>query len=81
MNNIQWNAAKKLCTHDPLDTRVEQNPKAPTASTKTTAPHQAVSPLSWCNPETMTLEQIDGNTHRLLREWPKDNGFCSQKKF
>ena len=74
MDDIWWKAAKKLCTHDPSDTRVKQNPKAHTASTKTTAPHQVVSPPSWCNPETVTLEQINENTHHLLREWPKDNG-------
>ena len=74
MDNIWWKAAKKLHTRDPSDTRVKQNLKAHTASTKTAAPHQVVSPPSWCNPETVTLEQIDENTRCLLREWPKDNG-------
>ena len=73
MDDIWRKAVKKLCTHDPSDTRVKQNLKAHTASTKTTAPHQVVSPPSWCNPETVTLEQINENTHHLLREWPKDN--------
>ena len=73
MDDIWRNVVKTLCAHNLLDTRVEQIPNTPTASTKTTA-HQAISPLSWCNPETVTLEQVDENTHHLLREWPKDDG-------
>ena len=79
MDDIWWNAVKKLHAHNSLDTRVKQILNTPTASTKTTA-HQAISPLSWCNHETVTLEQIDENTHHLLREWPKMTGFHSQEK-
>jgi hypothetical protein len=32
-----------------------------------TAPH-------WSDPETVTLEQIDENSHQLLQEWPKEDG-------
>ena len=74
MDDIWQKAAKKLCTHDLLDTRVKQSLNRPTTSTKTPTSHQTVSPPSWCNPETVTLEQIDENTRRLLREWLKDNG-------
>ena len=74
MDNIWQKVAKKLRARDPFNTRVKQNPNTPTASTKTTAPHQAVSPPSCCNPETVTFEQIDENTCCLLREWPRDNG-------
>jgi hypothetical protein len=34
----------------------------------------ATTTPKWCDPETMTLEQIDENTRRPLQEWPKDNG-------
>ena len=60
MDDIWQKVVKKLHAHNPLDNRVKQNPNTPTASTKTAVPHQAISPpTSWCNPETMTLEQID----------------------
>ena len=32
------------------------------------------NPLYWCNPVTVTSEQIKENTRRLLHEWPKDDG-------
>ena len=32
------------------------------------------TPIYWCNPVTMMLEQIEKNTQCLLHKWPKDNG-------
>ena len=39
------------------------------------APSQLpATPLLWCNPVTMTLEQIKENTQCLLHEWPENDG-------
>jgi hypothetical protein len=42
-------------------------PSQPSDETVTTA-------ANWSDPRTVTLQQIDENTRRLLREWPKDDG-------
>jgi hypothetical protein len=42
--------------------------------TENTLPITANTTSKWCDPKTVTLEQIDENTQRLLWEWPKDNG-------
>jgi hypothetical protein len=44
-------------------------PLQPSTSDKT-----VTTAVNWSDPETVTLEQIDKNTRRLLREWPKDDG-------
>src|ERR1700683_3365882 len=75
MDNIWKNAAKKQRARDLCNTTVKPTPAL---TTDTTTLHQksvtATTTPKWCNPETVTLEQIDENTRRLLREWPKDNG-------
>ena len=75
MNNIWKNAAKKQHARDLRNTTVKPTPAL---TTDTTTLHQkpvtTTTTPKWCNPETVTLEQIDENTRRLLREWPKDNG-------
>jgi hypothetical protein len=47
---------------------------APIPSRCSTGDETVTATVHWSNPETVTLEQIDENTRRLLREWPKDNG-------
>ena len=37
-------------------------------------PESVQPPGLWCDPVTVTLEQIEEKTRRLLREWPKDDG-------
>src|ERR1700683_3780334 len=75
MDNIWKNAAKKQRARDLRNTTVKPTPAL---TTDTTTLHQkpvtATTTPKWCNPETVTLEQIDENTQRLLQEWPKDNG-------
>ena len=78
MDNIWKNAAKKQRARDLCNTTVKTTPAIPALTTDTTTLHQkpvtTTTTPKWCNPETVTLEQIDKNTRRLLWEWPKDNG-------
>jgi hypothetical protein len=73
MDDIWKNAAKKQHARDQRDTTVKLTTTAP-VRTANTLPITATTTPKWCDPETVTLEQIDENTWRLLREWPKDNG-------
>jgi hypothetical protein len=71
MDNIWKNAARKQRARDLRDTTVTSTLTTPV---RTTLPVITTTTPKWCDPETATLEQIDENTWRLLREWPKDNG-------
>jgi hypothetical protein len=75
MDNIWKNAAKKQRTRDLRDATVTPTLTAPVRTTDTTntLPVTNTTTPKWCDPATVTLEQIDENTRRLLREWPKDN--------
>src|ERR1700683_1752040 len=66
MDNIWKNAARKLCARNLHNAAVELIPTAP-VTTAVTAPN-------WCDPETMTLTQIDENSCRLQQDWPKEDG-------
>jgi len=72
MDTIWKNAAKKQRVCDLRDTTVKSTITA-LVQTANTLPVTATTTPKWCDPETVTLEQIDENTWRLLREWPKDN--------
>jgi hypothetical protein len=77
MDNIWKNAAKKLHARDLRNAAVKPTPATPALITGTTTLHQeptTITTTNWCDPETVTLKQIDENTRRLLREWPKDDG-------
>ncbi|KIM77755.1 hypothetical protein PILCRDRAFT_91035 [Piloderma croceum F 1598] len=71
MDTIWKKAAKKQCTRDLCDATVTSTLTTPV---QTTLPVTTTTTPKWCDPETVTLEQIDENTRRLLREWPKDDG-------
>jgi hypothetical protein len=73
MDNIWKNTVKKQRTRDRRNTTVKLTITTP-VRTANTLPVTATTTPKWCDPETMTLEQIDEKTRRLLREWPKDNG-------
>jgi len=66
------NFLPQYSAHDWRNTTVKLTITAPVRTAKT-LPITATTP-KWCDPETVTLEQIDKNTRQLLREWPKDNG-------
>ena len=68
MDNIWKNAARKLRARDLRNATVEPAPTAPVTVTA------AVPIPSWCDPETLTLAQIDENSCRLQRDWPKEDG-------
>ena len=68
MDNIWKNAAKKQRACDLRIATIEPTPTAPVTVTT------VVPVLSWCDPETLTLEQIDKNSHRLQQDWPKEDG-------
>ena len=72
MDDIWKNAAKKQRARDLREATVTSTITAPTDTTALSV--TATTTPKWCDPETVTLEQIDENTRRLLREWPKDNG-------
>ena len=46
----------------------------PTPTKLDTSPMLPVTPIYWCDPVTVILEQIEENTQHLLCEWPKDDG-------
>ena len=71
MDNIWKNTMKKQRARDLRDTTVTSTLTTPVL---TTLPVTTTTTPKWCDPETVTLEQIDENTRRLLWEWPKDNG-------
>src|ERR1700733_161808 len=73
MDDIWKNAAKKQCARDLRDTTVKSTMTVP-VRTANTLPVTATTTPKWCDPETVTLKQIDENTRQLLWEWPKDNG-------
>ena len=43
-------------------------------------PESVQLPGLWCDPVTVTLEQIEEKTRRLLCEWPKDDGIPFPKE-
>ena len=43
-------------------------------------PESVQPPGLWCDPVTVTLEQIEEKTRRLLHEWPKVNGILFPKE-
>ncbi|KIM75869.1 hypothetical protein PILCRDRAFT_91891 [Piloderma croceum F 1598] len=73
MDDIRKNTAKKQRACDLRNTTVKLTITAP-VQTANTLPVTTTTTPKWCDPETVTLEQIDENTWWLLREWPKDNG-------
>jgi hypothetical protein len=68
MDDIWKNAAKKLRARDLSNAAVELIPTAPITITT------AVTTPKWCDPRTVTLAQIDENSCRLQRDWPKEDG-------
>jgi hypothetical protein len=78
MDTIWKNAAKKLRARDLRDAMVKSPQTAPVSAVDTTASHQKPATIltapNWSDPETVTVEQIDENSRRLLREWPKEDG-------
>ena len=79
MDSIWRKAAKKFhgqhnAVAQPQPPTLITAPPEVIATTSKAVPTPTRTPIKWCNPETMTLEQIKENTRRLLREWPQDNG-------
>src|SRR6266436_4442511 len=78
MDNIWKNATKKLRARDLRNAAVKPTPATPALITGTTTLHQKPATITttpnWCDPETVTLEQIDENSCRLQRDWPKEDG-------
>jgi hypothetical protein len=78
MDNIWKNAAKKQRARDLREATAKSTLKAPVQTTDTTTLHQkpvtATTAPHWCDPETVTLEQIDKHSRRLLQDWPKEDG-------
>ena len=78
MDNIWKNAARKQRACDLRDATAKLALTAPVHTTDTTTLHQkpitVTTAPSWCDPETVTLEQIDENSRRLQQDWPKEDG-------
>ena len=78
MDDIWKNATKKLRTRNLRNATVEPIPTAPALTIGTTTLHQEPVTITtapnWCDPDTVTLEQIDENSCRLQRDWPKEDG-------
>jgi CHASE2 domain-containing sensor protein len=78
MDNIWKNAARKQRACDLRDATAKLALTAPVHTTDTTTLHQkpvtVTTAPSWCDPETVTLEQIDKNSRRLQQDWPKEDG-------
>src|SRR5882762_2451917 len=78
MDNIWKNAAKKQRALDLRNATAKSTLMAPVRTTNTITSHQkpvtATTTPHWCDPETVTLKQIDEHSRRLLREWPKEDG-------
>ena len=79
MDNIWKNAAKKLRTRDLRNTTAKSTLTASVRAINTITSHQkpvtaTTTPPHWCDPETVTLKQIDEHSRRLLRDWPKEDG-------
>jgi hypothetical protein len=72
MDDIWKNAAKKLRARNAA---VQSTPALTTGATML---HQKPTTFTmtpnWCDPEHVTLEQIDENSCRLQRDWPKEDG-------
>jgi hypothetical protein len=84
MDNIWKNAVKKLHAHDLYDTTAKSTLTASVQAintvtsqqkpvTVTTSPH-------WCDPETVTLKQIDEHSCQLLRNCPKEDGILFSRE-
>ena len=77
MDAIWKNAVKKMRARELRDAAVEPTPTAPASMPGSTTLHEKLittTTPNWCNPETVTLEQIDDNSYRLQRDWPKEDG-------
>ena len=82
MDNICKNATRKLHTHDAA---VMSTLTAPVRTTETITLHQkpvtATTAPHWCDPETVTLKQIDEHSRSFCESGQNKMAFHSQGKY
>jgi hypothetical protein len=74
MDTIWRNTAKKVRTCEKQAASRTIAPSTPAAANPPTTAPTTVPPPTFFDPETRTLEELEQTSHRLQRDWPKEDG-------